>query len=63
MERTPALRCFSNANIIDGTTPDAREGYNVLVEGGLIKEVSDKPLKSAVRPHHRSQRQDRSCRA
>jgi imidazolonepropionase-like amidohydrolase len=35
---------FSNAQLVDGTTQDAREGYNVLVEGGRIREVSDRPI-------------------
>ena len=47
MNTAPALVLFNSANIMDGTTPDVREGHSVLVEAGLIKEVSDKPLKSA----------------
>lgn len=43
----PAPLLFRNASIIDGTTPNVREGHDVLVEAGLIKEVSGKPLKSA----------------
>ena len=47
MTAAPAPLLFRNASIIDGTTPEVREGHDVLVEAGLIKEVSDKPLKSS----------------
>ncbi len=39
---------FANARILDGTQDHAVEGH-VLVEDGLIKEVSDKPIASAAR--------------
>lgn len=41
-----ALILFSGANLFDGTTPDLMPGMNVLVEGGRIREVSDKPIKA-----------------
>jgi imidazolonepropionase-like amidohydrolase len=37
---------FANARIVDGTAPEARDGH-VLVEDGLIREVSDRPLQSS----------------
>jgi imidazolonepropionase-like amidohydrolase len=36
---------FRNATLVDGTSDIAREGFDLLVEGDRIKEVSDKPLK------------------
>src|SRR5262245_11652134 len=47
MTAAPTPLLFRNANVIDGTTPEARERHDVLVEAGLIKEISDKPLKTA----------------
>ena len=38
---------FTNANLFDGEVEELREGYHVLVEGTSIREVSDRPLKSA----------------
>lgn len=38
---------FRNAQLIDATRNEAREGFDVLVEGSRIKEVSDKPIKVA----------------
>ncbi|WP_454677992.1 amidohydrolase family protein [Achromobacter marplatensis] len=38
---------FKNANLLDPLQADLLEGHHVLVEDGLIKEVSDKPLSSA----------------
>jgi len=38
---------FKNGNLLDPTQPELQEGYDVLVEDGLIKEVSDKPLNAA----------------
>src|ERR1700761_3463372 len=37
---------FSNANVLDIERGELREAHHVLVENGLIREVSDKPLKS-----------------
>jgi imidazolonepropionase-like amidohydrolase len=36
------LTILANARLWDGTTPDAREGASVVVEGDRIKEVSEK---------------------
>ncbi|AWN45324.1 peptidase M38 [Methylobacterium terrae] len=38
------LVLFRNATILDGTHDAALEGRDVLVEGGTIREVSDRPL-------------------
>ena len=38
---------FSNLNLLDPRWEEARGGYEVLVEGELIKEVSAKPIKAA----------------
>jgi hypothetical protein len=38
---------FKNLNLLDPRWNEAREGYEVLVEGDLIKEVSSKPIKAA----------------
>ncbi|CAM3997699.1 amidohydrolase family protein [Bordetella tumulicola] len=38
---------FKNGNLLDPTQPELQEGYDVLVENGLIKEVSDKPITAA----------------
>jgi len=35
---------FKNANLLDPLQPDLLEGHHVLVEDGVIKEVSDKPI-------------------
>ena len=39
---------FSNAAVLDPARGELREAHHVLVENGLIKEVSDKPLQSAA---------------
>lgn len=36
---------FRNANIFDGWSEELREGCDVLVEGGVIREISEQPLK------------------
>jgi imidazolonepropionase-like amidohydrolase len=36
---------LKNARIFDGTNAECPEGMQVLVEAGLIREVSDKPIK------------------
>lgn len=36
---------FKNARVFDGTNGDCPEGMQVLVETGVIREVSDKPIK------------------
>jgi len=38
---------FKNANLLDPLLADLQEGHHVLVEDGVIKEVSDKPIISA----------------
>ena len=38
---------FRNCRLVDAAAPEAREGFDVLVEGERIREVSDKPIKSA----------------
>lgn len=38
---------FKNANLLDPLLADLQEGHHVLVEDGVIKEVSDKPIASA----------------
>ena len=38
---------FKNLNLLDPRWTEARGGYEVLVEGDLIKEVSAKPIKAA----------------
>ena len=38
---------FKNLNLLDPRWNEARGGYEVLVEGDLIKEVSSKPIKAA----------------
>ena len=37
---------FRNAAILDGSTEEARPGCDVLVEGDLIREVADGPIRS-----------------
>ena len=39
---------FKNAALLDPLQPHLREGHDVLVEGSLIKEVSDRPLQGSV---------------
>lgn len=36
---------FKNARLFDGSNGDCPEGIQVLVEAGVIREVSDKPIK------------------
>jgi len=38
---------FKNANLLDPLQSDLLEGHHVLVEDGVIKEVSDKPINAA----------------
>ena len=38
---------FKNARVFDGHSADCPKGMSVLVEGGLIREVSAKPIKAA----------------
>ncbi|MGH7047290.1 MAG: amidohydrolase family protein [Stellaceae bacterium] len=39
---------FANCSVLDGTCHEPREDHHVLVEGGRIREVSDRPLRSAA---------------
>ena len=39
---------FTNAGLLDVERGEVREAHHVLVENGLIKEVSDRPLKSTA---------------
>ncbi len=39
---------FANCALLDGTHDELRTSHHVLVEGKLIKEVSDRPLRSAA---------------
>src|SRR6202043_3940659 len=38
---------FADGAVLDGTRNERREDHHVLVEGGHIREVSDRPIKSA----------------
>jgi len=38
---------LANGAIVDGTSPERREGMHVLIRDGLIETVSDRPLASA----------------
>lgn len=39
---------FRNLNLLDPRFEETRGGYEVLVEGGQFKEVSDRPIKSST---------------
>jgi imidazolonepropionase-like amidohydrolase len=39
---------FANCAVLDGTRDERRENHHVLVEGGRIREVSDRPIPSAL---------------
>jgi len=43
----PSSILFRNLNLLDPRWKEARGGYEVLVEGETIKEVSDKPIKAS----------------
>lgn len=38
---------FKNARIFDGTNPECPEGMHVLLSDGLIREVSERPVKAS----------------
>ena len=38
---------FANCAVLDGTARELREDHHVLVEGGRIREVADRPISSA----------------
>jgi imidazolonepropionase-like amidohydrolase len=42
-----ASHLFRNLSLLDPRWNEPRAGYEVLVEGGMIKEVSDRPIKAA----------------
>ena len=44
---------FQNFQMLDPEHDELRGGYELLVEGDKIKEVSDKPIKAAERERHR----------
>jgi imidazolonepropionase-like amidohydrolase len=37
---------FANCAVLDGSRNERRENHHVVVEGGLIREVADRPIKS-----------------
>jgi imidazolonepropionase-like amidohydrolase len=39
---------FANCAVLDGTRAERREDHHVLVEDGVIREVSDRPIRSAM---------------
>src|SRR5689334_13602100 len=39
---------FANCAVLDGARNERREDHHVLVEGGQIREVSERPIPSAV---------------
>lgn len=39
---------FRNARVFDGFSEDCPEGMEILTEGGVIREVSDKPIRSSL---------------
>src|SRR5947208_16452363 len=41
-EAAPVL--FTNASLLDGSDDTARPGFSVLVEGNVIREVSEQPI-------------------
>ena len=49
---------FENARILDGSSDEGEHDRFVRVADGLIKEISDKPIKDLSRPPHRPARQD-----
>jgi muramidase (phage lysozyme) len=44
----PTSYLFRNLNLLDPRFEETRGGYEVLVEGGHFKEVSERPIKSAT---------------
>ena len=49
---------FENARILDGSSDEGEHDRFVRVADGLIKEISDKPIKELLSPPHRFARQD-----
>lgn len=46
--RQPASYLFRNVRFLDPRLDEVRDGYEILVEGGHFKEVSDRPITSAT---------------
>lgn len=44
--RSPSPILLKNANVVDATRAEVREGVSVLVDKGRIAEVSEKPIKA-----------------
>lgn len=42
----PAPLLLRNAAVLDGTAPERRPGCEVLIEGGAIREVSERPIRA-----------------
>ncbi len=43
-----ATTIFANCALLDGASDERREDHHVLIEGGRIREVSDRPIASAA---------------
>jgi imidazolonepropionase-like amidohydrolase len=48
MQPAPPPVLFANASLLDPLRDELLEGHHVLVEDGLVKEVSDRPLQAAA---------------
>jgi imidazolonepropionase-like amidohydrolase len=46
-DEAPSQILFTNVNVFDGTSDGLHEGTNVLVEGNLIKTISNSPIQAA----------------
>jgi predicted amidohydrolase YtcJ len=42
-----AAMIFANCAVLDGTKNERREDHHVVIEDGLIREVADRPIRSA----------------
>jgi len=42
---------IKNARVFDGTNADCPEGMQILADGGVFREISDKPIKGASASH------------
>jgi hypothetical protein len=51
---------FADCAVLDGNRRERREVHHVLVEGGQIREVSDRPISSATAEIVRGYRNGRS---
>jgi imidazolonepropionase-like amidohydrolase len=43
-----AITLLKNCTLLDAALPDPREGYDVLIEGERIREISDRPLHTST---------------